>query len=231
MKTINLLPSWYLEQRRYQKNVRLQVGAMVLLGAAMFGITLLARQHLAAMQVQSAKLAEQLSHIGDPGAELQRQQQSMRRLEELKLAHRELGKPIPYSKVIQQVQNAMTPGMALSNVGIDVRSDPVKGSGFVGDSHNPPRYHDTARISIVGIAPRNEQISQLLGKVSTNPLFTDVTLDYTRAGTLEGYSVLKFEIQMSMDLERLTSQDPDATLAPAVTAALPTASGGMTHGE
>jgi len=231
MKTINLLPAWYLQQQRHKKSLRLQGGAMILLGAVMFGAALLGRRHLAGLETQSAQLAARLGEIDDPGPELQRQQANLRRLEELKLAHRELGKPIPYSKVIQQVQNAMTAGMALSNVGIDVHSDPVKGSGFVGDPHNPPRYHDMARISIVGIAPQNEQISHFLGKVSGNPLFTDVTLDYTRAGTLEGFSVLKFEIQMSMDLERLTAQDPDAIPTPGSEMPPAVATGGNAHAE
>jgi hypothetical protein len=33
MKTVNLLPSWYLKQRRRQRNLRLHVVAMVLLAS------------------------------------------------------------------------------------------------------------------------------------------------------------------------------------------------------
>ena len=57
------------------------------------------------------------------------------------------------SAVVQQLRNEMTAGMALSNVAIDVRSEPLKGSGFVGDPHNPPKYHEVAHLNILGIAP------------------------------------------------------------------------------
>ena len=36
MKTVNLLPSWYLKQCRRQKNLRLHIVAMILLGGALF---------------------------------------------------------------------------------------------------------------------------------------------------------------------------------------------------
>src|SRR5947209_1667847 len=121
MKTINLLPTWYLNQQRARKNLRLQVVGMILLGAVMLGAMFVGQKRLASMKLQSEKLAAQLNQIGDPSVELLKEQMNLKHLEELKLAHRELGKPIPYSKVIQQVQNGMTPGMALSNVGIDVR--------------------------------------------------------------------------------------------------------------
>ena len=114
------------------------------------------------------------------------------------------------SAVIQQLQNDMTPGMALSNVLIDVRSEPVKGCGFVGDTRNPPRYHDVAHLTVIGMAPDDRQVAQLIDSVSKNPLFADVTLDFTRTGALHNYPVRKFEIQLAMDLEPLTTQSVDA---------------------
>ncbi len=77
----------------------------------------------------------------------------LKRLNNLELAYRELGNTIPMSAVIQQIQNDMTMGMALSRVTIDVRSEPVKGSGFVGDAAHPPHNHDVAHIVVVGSRP------------------------------------------------------------------------------
>ena len=132
------------------------------------------------------------------------------------------------SEVIQQLQNDMTPGVALSNVSIEVRPEPVKGSGFVGDPKNPPRYHDVAHLTVVGISPNDQQITQLVEKVSKNALFSDVSLNYTRTGTLQGYTVRRFEFQLSMDLERLSMVDPDPAAA---ISAKPIASGGPVHGD
>ena len=179
-------------------------------------------------------LFNQLSLIGNPAAELQKQQANLRRLEELKLAHRELGKPIPYSKVIQQVQNnGMERGMAAFERGNRCAIRPGEGQRVCRRCAQSRRAFTATPLAsaLWGSRRNDEQISRLLGSISTNPLFSDVTLDYTRAGTLEGYSVLKFEIQMSMDLERLTAQDPDSTPTHAEAAATPMAAGGDVHGQ
>jgi hypothetical protein len=122
------------------------------------------------------------------------------------------------SAVIQQIQNDMTAGMALANVAIDVRSQPIKGSGFVGDTKHPPRYHDVAYLTVVGIAPNDVQIAQFIGKMSANPLFGECALNFTRTDLIGDYIVRRFEIQMQMDLEPLATETPDtAPLTPPAT--------------
>ena len=98
--------------------------------------------------------------------------------------------------------------MALSRVYLEVRPDPIKGSGLA-DSQKPTRLHDVAYLSVEGIAPNDVQITKFWEKLATNPLFSDVNLDFTRAGTLQTYVVRRFELKMKMDLERLTTENPD----------------------
>ena len=217
--------------------MRIHIGVMLLLGVAMSGAVVLGLQHRARLYRQRDVLATALQTVGDPEPELRSIKADLKRLVDLRFARAELGNTIPMSAVIQQLQNDMTPGMALSNVVVEVRSEPVKGSGFVGDVHNPPRYRDVAHLNVMGIAPNDVQIAQLIDKVSRNPLFSDVTLDYTQTGELQHFPVRKFDIQISMDLERLTSEAPDSAVAsqPAPPApALPTAplaSGEPNHGQ
>jgi hypothetical protein len=209
MKTVNLLPDWYLNQQQQKKNLRVHVAVMIALGISAFGFTFFARHRIATLSAERAALAGKVTEVGDPDAKLQVQQSELKRLNNLELAYRELGNTIPMSAVIQQIQNDMTAGMALSRVTIDVRSEPVKGSGFVGDTKHPPRNHDVAHVVVVGVAPNDVQIAQLIGKVSTNPLFTDVSLNYTHTELLNDRSIRRYEIQMEMDLERLVTQDQD----------------------
>ena len=230
MKTVNLLPDWYSLHQRQRKNLRIHLGVMLLLGAAMSGAVILGLQHRSGLYRQRASLAAALQTVGDPEPELRRLKADLKRLEDLRLARAELGNTIPMSAVIQQLQNDMTPGMALSNVAVDVRSEPLRGSGFVGDPRNPPRYRDVAHLNVVGIAPNDIQIAQLIDKVSRNPLFSDVTLDYTRTGELQRFPVRKFQIQLHMDLQRLTSEAPDSAAAPANPTPIPLASGEPSHG-
>lgn len=211
MKTVNLLPQWYLQQQRQKTHLRVHVAAMLLMGVGMAGLTYASRERIASLQNSEADLAHQVVKVGNPRAELTAKEAELKRLENLQLAYRELGNTIPMSAVIQQVQNDMTVGMALSRVSIDVRSEPIKGAGMVGDPKHPPRNHDVVKLIVVGIAPNDVQIAQLIGKISSNPLFTDVSLNYTRTELLNGdRSIRRFEIQMQMDLDRLPSQDPDA---------------------
>jgi Tfp pilus assembly protein PilN len=213
MKTVNLLPGWYRQQQRRQKNMRFHAGAMLLLGAAMVGATVFGRQQLAAQNHRRDALAATLQKICDPAVPLRQAKADLQRLEEVRLARQELGNTIPMSAVIQQLQNAMTRGMALSSVNVEVRPEPVRGSGVVGDLKNPPRYHDVAHLSVTGIAPDEGKIAAFIDNVARNPLFADVMLDYTRTGELQRYPVRRFEIQLRMDLERLTSVAPDSLAA------------------
>jgi hypothetical protein len=211
MKTVNLLPDWYLQQNKQRRFLRVHIGVMALLAASMVAVGIAGHQHVNKLGGEAGRLKSELANVTDPEIELKRCQADLTRLQDLQMAYRELGKTIPMSAVIQQMQNDMTPGMALAHVGIDVRSDPVKGSGMVGDVKNPPKYHDVAYLSAEGIAPNDVQIAQLIEKLAKNPLFAEVTLDYTRTGTLQQYLVRRFVIRMKMDLERLTTEDPDAS--------------------
>lgn len=235
MKTVNLVPGWYQRQQRRRKNLRLHVGFMLLLGALMIAARVVGQQRLAVLNARRGTLQQALAATPSHDAQLKEQQANLHRLQDLQLARRELGNTVPMSAVIQQLQNDMTPGMALSNVLIDVRSEPVKGSGVVGDTRNPPRYHDVAHLTVVGIAPNDRQVAQLIDMISKNQLFSDVTLDFTRTGTLHNYPVRKFEIQLGMDLEPLTTQTVDADASPAPQAGMrtqaPRQMGGSGDGE
>jgi Tfp pilus assembly protein PilN len=231
MKTVNFLPGWYRQQQRRQINMHFHAGAMLLLGAAMIGLTAAGRRELTAMNHRRDALAATWKNISDPAAQLQRAKTDLHRLEDLRLARQELGNTIPMSAVIQQLQNDMTRGMALSNVAVEVRPEPLRGSGVVGDPRNPPRYHDVAHLSITGIAPDEGRIAAFIDNISKNPLFADVMLDYTRTGELLHYPVRRFEIQLSMDLERLTSVAPDSVAAAPESGASSLATGVPVHGQ
>jgi len=211
VKTVNLLPDWYLTEKKQQKSLHLQFGLMLLLIAVMAGWLFVGHQRMVALRRQAVEREARVAVLPHNLAEeILATQTEIKRLENLQLAYRELGNTVPMSAVVQQIQNDLTQGMAISRVSIDVRPEPVKGSGYVGDLKNPPKYHDMARLTVVGVAPNDMQIAQLIGKVSGNPLFTDVSLNYTRTEILRDYNVRRFEIQMNMDLDLLATEVPTA---------------------
>ena len=65
MKTVNLLPQWYVLQGHRQKLLRLHVAVMVLMGTGMCSAAWLGRQKLAADQSKRDRLVQQLDAIPD----------------------------------------------------------------------------------------------------------------------------------------------------------------------
>src|SRR5271156_6702745 len=91
MKTVNLLPAWYVQQQRQSKNLRVHLGIMILLGVGMFAATVGARERIAVLSFRRDALARHVAQDGDPDQELQARQTELKRLENLQLAYRELG--------------------------------------------------------------------------------------------------------------------------------------------
>jgi len=207
LKNINLLPTWYTQDQHQRKVLRLQFMLLLALGGVMGGWLMYAQRDLITLRQQHDTLAQRASMVGDLNAQLSARRTDLAKLENLQLAYRELGHTVPMSLVVQQLQNDMTTGMALSKITVDVRSEAIKGTGNIGDAKNPAKFREIARLTVVGIAPNDTQIAQLIGKVSQNPLFSEVALNYTRTEILRDYNVRRFEIQMNMDLDRLSIDD------------------------
>jgi hypothetical protein len=217
MKTVNLLPEWYLHQRRQKRRTQMHVLAMLLIAGALAAGNVVCVRHAGEMRDQHAALLAKLEKVPDQDALVKTRQAELEKLQNIQLAYQELGSPVPMSAVIQQIQNDMNPGMTLSQVAIEVQPEAVKGSGFVGDSKAPPKFHDVARLTVVGVSPNDEQVVHLIQKLSGNPLFGEVSLNYTRNETVRDYSVRRFEIHMQMDVEQLGTEDsPPATKSVAI---------------
>jgi Tfp pilus assembly protein PilN len=220
MKTVNLLPAWYLNQRRQKRRTQMHVVAMIALAGALAAANVVCVRQVEDLQGQHGALEARLGALPDEENLVKTRQAELGRLENIQLAYQELGSPVPMSAVIQQIQNDMSPGMALSQVTIEVQPEAVKGSGFVGDASAPPKFHDVARLTVVGVSPDDEKMVRLIQKLSANPLFTDVSLNYARNEAIREYAVRRFEIHMQMDVEQLGTEDaaPGSATMPAAKA-------------
>ena len=212
MKTVNLLPQWYLDRQRQRRHMNMHLALMVVVGVVLAGWALTQQRELATLKAQRSDLVRQAAGLRDLTPDLQRNDLELKRLHNLQVAARELGNTVPMSAVVQQILNNMTPGMALSHVAIDVHSDPFKMDGRIAsDPRHPPRFHDVAHISVSGVAPDPMLIGQLIGRLSTNGLFSDVALNFSRAELLHDYDVRRFDILLNLDLDRVNGQMPDET--------------------
>jgi hypothetical protein len=213
-KTVNLLPAWYRRELLQRKRLRTYLGAMLVLGAALVVTAQVSKAHLAKVRAEHATLAGRASVVKDVTPEIEEIRGELERLGERQRACRELGPTVPVSKLAQQIFNNMSEGMSLSRLSVEVRNEAVKGTGNVGDKQNPPRYHDVAHLVVVGVAPVDAPVNAMFARLSDNVLFSDVSMTYLRREILKDYEVRRFELQMTVDLDRLSIETPESAEEP-----------------
>jgi len=212
MKKVNLLPRWYIHERRDRRLFRTRLFLICCMAAVMIVWKIGDDQYLAKLAATAGELHEQQAIVGNLATELSDRRTFNTKLKQLAADYRELGQPAPSFELLQQIHNELTPGMALTAVAMDIKKDPVAGSGNVGDKSNPPRYRHTAVFRIDGIAPDDQVIAQMVDRLTHNPLFLDVSMNFTKPDVLRGVVIRRFQIRLSVDLERIPIGDPDATM-------------------
>ena len=208
-KTVNLLPGWYRKELRQRRRLRAYLGLMLALGVALVVTAKISDGHLAKVRKEHDVVQARASVVRDMSPEISIIRGELDRLAERQRACRELGPTVPVSKLAQQIFNDMTEGMSLSRLTVEVHNEAVKGTGYVGDKQNPPRYHDVAHLVVVGVAPQDAKVNAMFTKLSDNPLFSDVSMTYLRREILRDYEVRRFELQMTVDLDRLSLETPE----------------------
>jgi Tfp pilus assembly protein PilN len=205
MKTVNLLPNWYIAERRARRTFQLQMigvfAGTAVAAAALVGL----RVDVSHLDHESTTLAAQVAARRGVTIELAHNEEQLRKMERQQVACRDVGVPVPMSRVTQQVLNNLTPGTALSDFAIDVH----QGLGKAGDSGgaDDAKPGQVAQLTIDGIAPDSVRIAQLVGKLSANPLFSEITLNFSRTELIRDYSVKRFEILLQLDLNQLAIPD------------------------
>lgn len=219
MNKVNLLPDWYLQQQRQVQIMRWRVAMMLGLAVAMFGWTLAEKAHIGVLARQAQALSEPLPIPQNLPGLLIRQEQRILHAKEVQLAYRDVGNTVPTSALIQQILNNLTPGMALSRMTLDVRAEPIKNaaptttaSAGGTDDSSIRRFHEIAHLTVDGVAPGDVVIAQLIDRLQKNHLITDLSLNFARNELLHGYSVRRFEIQMTIDLDRLSAPPSSSQL-------------------
>jgi Tfp pilus assembly protein PilN len=210
LKTVNLLPEWYRKELRQRKRLRRNLGLFVALGAVLAAGAHFSQLHLASVRAQHATLKAHAASVQDLTPVIAAMKADNDRLQDRKEACKELGAAVPMSKLMQQIFNEMPAGTAISRFSIEVKSEAIKGTGFVGDRQNPPKFHDVAHLIVVGVAKDDTQANTLFSELSKNPLFTEVTMPYLRREIVMGYEARRFELQLVMDLDRLAVETPSA---------------------
>jgi hypothetical protein len=214
MKTVNLLPAWYLVIQRQRRKFQLQISLLLLLCVLMAAWVYVARLQTAQLIRRRDDVTQRAQLVRNLASDLAKSRITLQKYEDLQSAYKELGNTIPMSCVTQQLLNDLTPGMALSRIVIDVQAEPVK-SNTPNDGRRVQKFRNVAQITVMGVAPNDVLIAQFIGKLSANILFSDVALSYSRTEILRDCMVRRFEIQLRMDLDRLGNRPDDPQTAQA----------------
>jgi hypothetical protein len=207
MTKVNLLPDWYLWQQREARRLRWRIALLLVLATCLTAWTLAERAHTESLARIAASLDGPLPVPRDLPELLEQKETQIRTYHDLRVAYGDVGHTVPMSALLQQVQNDMAPGMALSRATISVLSEPFKErSNAASGPPAPARFHEVAHFTVVGVAPNDLLIAQLIDRLQRNRLFDDLSLNYARSEILRNTNVRRFEIQMTIDLDRLSTR-------------------------
>ncbi len=207
MKKVNLLPAWYIKQKHERSRLRVRVALLFCGVLTLAAWITFQKSHIAMLQARYDTLTKQAAELHRVDGDLAAARQDLAQAESLRAAYRELGPTVPMSTLLQQIHNDMEKGMALSRVSVDIREETPRRAGPIDTRAPQPKPRPMARIVAIGLSPNDVGIATLIGRLSNNPLFSEVTLNYSRAEVVQDYSARRFEIQMVMDLSRLHAED------------------------
>lgn len=209
MNQVNFLPESYLRERRRQHRVMREtmliavVGLLVIvwyLGTQTRVVTL--ENLVSARQQEIESIASQQTEM----VKLDKQRQVL--MHQLQL-ERELSQPINHTAVVATLAHIMPASMALTDMAIQTPAPvPLGRSGRTTLYSSIPVMH----VSMVGLAPRDMDIADFMGKLTDHPLFINVKMVFSRSLELTDEYVMarEFRVEMDIRLDRIY-HDPRRT--------------------
>jgi Tfp pilus assembly protein PilN len=216
----SFLPEDYLAQKAER---RTNLISLVLFAVVMLGVFLAfivtnqkwsnVKQNQMAINARYQQAAEQITEL----TELEEQKEQMLEKAELATA---LVERVPRSILLAELINRMPDRLSLLQFTLTSEKikAPVSRAVDTADSQrlgparaktreeaaeagqkkaHAPRY--SVRITLVGVAPTDLEVSRYLAELNAYPLLRQVTLEYTEEKEIEGQIMRKFEIKMKLD--------------------------------
>ena len=222
MTTTSFLPEDYLDQKAEHRTNMISLSLFGIVMVSVFAAFLVTnrqwshvRKARASINAQYEAAAGQINRLN----ELERQKDQM--LTKARLAAA-LVERVPRSILLAELINRMPPRMALLK--IELKSDKLKPvvkrvTANTGRLKRPvrarsrkqiarqqgdekahvevPRYR--VRITLVGVAPTDIEVSRYMASLNAHPLLKDVTLRYSEERNVENSRMRQFEIQMVLN--------------------------------
>lgn len=196
MKELDFLPQAYHDNNRRRLQTRRNV--LMCLG---LGLAMLCLHGLNLTRINSAHAALSDLRNGSGGwqtartqlAELETQRNVCR--QKLDLINR-LEDAAPLDAAIGEVTSLMSESMALTAVHVDTGSNEASPAGKA--ENTAIATPTTTRVRMTGVAATDVEVGIFLGKLSGCPLFTDVTLSFSRDTRDQGRKMRAFEVKFTL---------------------------------
>ncbi len=203
MHEIDFLPERLRSQRARRRRIACQaymlcacLVVMFLVGYVRHGLVSEARAELNDLNGQVEEIRQQLSLR----EELELQQVGLRVLSSIEA---DLGSRVEILDVLAELERVIPSSIALANLNLEtlalrVPVTPVAAGGAARTSRGSHKLKSQSikrlRLMITGQSPTETGVANLVGQLTSSPLFEDVDMDFAREGQFRGRKAREFQI-------------------------------------
>ncbi len=205
MREIEFLPDWYPRARQRRRLLHVQGYATAVLIGGLAIWMFLAQKGLRSAQAAHDSVASQLGQSKLELKQLDEQLLLKQRLEVQKQIVSKLGLPVEMSRMIAEIDHAMSSETSLIELNIDTSEQQRQASPAKPGLQRDMLTDRKLSVRMLAIAPSDADLVKLLGALTIVPFFEDVHVNFVRDKSDHAHLMREFEVSFDMDLNKSLS--------------------------
>jgi Tfp pilus assembly protein PilN len=198
MYNVEFLPEWYQSLQRRKWAVVIQAGLSLAIVLGLVG-TLIGREWEIHRQLQIVAQNDlQLRQSNRQLAKLNGVLATQDQLRQQEHAINQLGIDLDATRVVNALETAMPPRMALTGLSVEAQEQPSMPEGQVSTTATGMDHWLVVRLQ--GIAPTDIEVAILMDRLSKVKYFDSVAMSYIRDRTEAGRTMRDFELRFRVNL-------------------------------
>ncbi len=186
LREINLIPAEILHRQHLRRHMCFWAGCFLVSLTLIFGVHLYQARAVQVRKQTVTKLKKQHMQLGAKIEEIGQIQKELSRLTEKQAVLNKITRNQPYSQVLWKLAEIINSGTWLTQLAIERVTD-------TNDEHN---------LKLTGFSHSNKDLGDFLNRLSNEPMFMDVVLQYalevkdagSRKGTASALTLIQFQI-------------------------------------
>ncbi len=209
-RTIDFLPVAY-QKAEARKRRNLRAAAVILVGVVLMGGWFLsARRERRSLASYAESLETQVETIQGQTSEVNRLGIMRTNLERQIQLRDRLSWPVDVAQITAAVTEQVPSSIALTHLSISGRRPQVRTpeaaaanlAAAVAAAKPAAPAREVVTVEITGIAPHEDAVADLVGRLSSYPLFDEVTMHFSRPTEEAGVRGRAFHIEMKVPMDR-----------------------------